>query len=474
MRTMARPASCPDRVNILLIGSGGREHALAQKLRQSPRLGRLWTTLPSNPGILSIAEPCPVALDLRAPFHVRRFLERESIGLVVVGPEAALADGVADVLAGESTLIFGPTRAAARIEADKAYAKSLMRQAAVPTAEGRIFEHMDAAMEFVRTRDEPCVVKAAGLAAGKGVVVCDGAADAVVAIERMMARREFGDAGARIIVEERLQGQELSILAFVDGRTIWLLDAAQDHKQVGEGDTGPNTGGMGAYSPTPLLDEETLAIIEREVFVPTVDALRRDEAVFRGVLYAGMMLTPGGPKVLEFNCRFGDPECQALLPRLKGDLVEICWATAAGRLDEVSFTFDPRTACCVVVCAPGYPGNPEKGAVISGLAELEKDAAARDDLFVYHAGTTTTRGGDIVTSGGRVVAVTALADTLADARARANEACARVRFKGAFFRRDIGFRAEPGWTPRRLPAPAVTTSAGFSGASSETRATSAG
>ena len=437
---MPRPLPCPDRVNVLLVGGGGREHALAWKLRQSPRLGRLWLSDTVNVGLAPLGEACPIPVDIRAPFHIRRWLEAEEVSLIIVGPEAPLAEGITDILATERCHVFGPTRAAAQIEADKAYAKQLMRQAAVPTAEGRIFDRASAALEFVQTRDEPCVVKAAGLAAGKGVVVCDDGKEAAAAINSIMTDRVHGDAGARIIVEERLQGQEVSMLAFVDGRTIWMLDSAQDHKQVGEGDTGPNTGGMGAYSPTPLLSEALLSLIEREVFVPVIDALRRDDAVFRGVLYAGMMLTAGGPKVLEFNCRFGDPECQTLLPRLRGDLVEICWATATGGLDQIAFTFDERCACTVVVCSGGYPGDYRKGLPIEGLTELEADAAKRDDLFVFHAGTTRKRDGTVVTNGGRVASVTALAADLATARARANDAAARIRFDGAFFRSDIGHR----------------------------------
>jgi phosphoribosylamine--glycine ligase len=255
-----------------------------------------------------------------------------------------------------------------------------------------------------------------------------------------MTRREFGDAGAKVIVEERLSGQEISVLALVDGRTIWLLDPAQDHKQVGEGDTGPNTGGMGAYCPTPLMDAHTLELVEREVFVPTIDALRREGIEYRGVLYAGLMLTPGGPKVLEFNCRFGDPECQPLMARLQGDLVEICWATATGTLADVELDFDPRVACCVVMCSAGYPGSYEKGKVITGVEEATKINPAEGEVHVFHAGTTINKAGDLVTSGGRVLGVTAVAADLVSARDLANAACERIHFDGAFYRHDIGDR----------------------------------
>jgi len=255
-----------------------------------------------------------------------------------------------------------------------------------------------------------------------------------------MVQREFGDAGNQLLVEEKLTGQELSVLALVDGRHIWILDPAQDHKQVGEGDTGPNTGGMGAYCPTPLMDRSTLEVIEREVFVPTVDALRREGIEYRGVLYAGLMLTPAGPKVLEFNCRFGDPECQPLMARLKGDLVEILWATATGTLANVELDFDNRIACCVVMCSAGYPGSYEKGKTITGIDEAQAMSDGGGEVIVFHAGTAINQNGELVTNGGRVLGVTALAKDLPSARDLANAACEKIHFDGAFFRRDIGDR----------------------------------
>jgi len=436
MSRSAPPRTCPDRLNVLLVGGGGREHALAWRLRESPRVRRLWRTDDRNAGLLDLADPCPVEMDLARPFHFQRWLDEQAIDLVVVGPEQPLADGIADVAAKGGRLVFGPPRAGARLEADKAFAKTLMRQCAVPTAEGRTFDHLDAAVEFVRHRGGACVVKAAGLAAGKGVVVCDDEHEAIAALERIMGDRAFGAAGATVVVEDRLEGQEVSVLALVDGSTIWVLDPAQDHKQVGEGDTGPNTGGMGAYCPTPVIDEATLGRVERDVLLPIVDGMRREGIDYRGVLYAGLMLTAAGPRVLEFNCRFGDPECQPLMARLRGDLAEICWATAAGRLDGVSFDFDPRTACSVVVCSEGYPGEIRTGRPITGLDE----AAARPDVRIFHGGTSRDEDGTIRTAGGRVVAVTALGGDLQQARDRANEAAALVRFDGAFFRHDIGDR----------------------------------
>jgi phosphoribosylamine--glycine ligase len=282
------------------------------------------------------------------------------------------------------------------------------------------------------------VVKATGLCAGKGVVVCKDVAEARRAVEDCLVRKVFGDAGATILIEDRLEGPEVSVLALCDGQSFWILDPAQDHKRVGEGDTGPNTGGMGAFSPTPKATEELLRIVERDVLVPTVDALKRMDIPFRGVLYAGMMLTPAGPKVLEFNTRFGDPETQPIMARLRGDLVELCWATATGQLGEVELSFDTRAACCVVVCSKGYPGTYAKGLEITGLEEAKAvERGAGEEIVIFHAGTAR-KGGKLVTNGGRVLAVTALAETVERASALASEAASKIQFEGAFHRRDIG------------------------------------
>ncbi len=446
MSGRGHPPPLPERANVLLVGGGGREHALAWHLHRSPRLGDLWLTDPGNAGLARLGKPCPPELSIKNVFAFQRWCERAEIDLVVVGPEAPLAAGMSDALAGERRLVFGPTRDAARIEADKAFAKQLMRQAAIPTAEGRVFEDPGRAIAFVTNRDEPCVVKASGLAGGKGAVVCDTTPEALDAIDRIMVQREFGDAGARVIVEEKLLGQEVSVLALVDGRSLWLLDPCQDHKQVGEGDAGPNTGGMGAYCPTPLLDGPRLDVIQREIMVPVVDALRRDGIAYRGVLYAGVMLTAGGPKVLEFNCRFGDPEAQAILPRLQGDLIEILWATCTGTLDDARLAFDPRTACCVVMCSGGYPGPFEKGLPITGIEDAEALSGEAGEVIVFHSGTALDAQGRLVTNGGRVLSVTALADDLQAARDLANAACARISFPGAHYRRDIGDRVLAGRT----------------------------
>jgi len=433
---MSNASPCPNLCNVLLIGGGGREHALAWKLNQSPRLGKLWLSDTTNAALAELGEPCPVKINVRDAFRINRWCETENIHLIVIGPEAPLAEGLTDALQTKTRRVFGPSKAAAQLEADKAFAKQLMRQAAIPTAEARMFTDAESAMEYVNTREDPCVIKATGLAAGKGVIVCDDREQAVDAVKRMLVSREFGDAAGKIIIEEKLAGQEVSILALVDGRTISLLDTCQDHKQRDEGDTGPNTGGMGAYCPTPLVDGPMMDTIQRQIIVPTIDALRREGIEYRGVLYAGLMLTPAGPKVLEFNCRFGDPECQPLMARLQGDLVEILWATSTGQLADVDFDFDSRAAVCVVMCSGGYPGPYEKGKPITGI----EDAETMDSVTVFHAGTKIAPTKELITNGGRVLGVTALAADLPAARDLANEACAKIHFEGAFYRKDIGDR----------------------------------
>ena len=434
----------PDKCNVLLAGSGGREHALAWKLRQSPRLGKLWVDPAANAGLRQFGTPCPQGFEPRNRFHLERFLEKENVQLVVVGPEALLEQSFADDLSKPpQRLVFGPTRAAARLEWDKAWCKQLLRSANVPTAESRTFnaQQIEAALHYVRSRPDPVVVKASGLCAGKGVVVCDDAKQAEAAVQSMLLNKQHGDASAQVVIEERLHGQEVSVLALVDGSNIWMLDACQDHKQVGEGDTGPNTGGMGAYCPTPLATPEVMQFVEREVMVPTVDALRREGIDYRGVLFAGLMLTHSGPKVLEFNCRFGDPETQALMMRWQGDLLDALWRTAEGTLDGADIGFARGASCCVVVCAQGYPGTPRSGDPIEVLPEPITPNDTRG-LQCFHGGTkpSAQAGGQPLTAGGRVIGVTALAADVQQACASATQHAAEVRFQGAFFRRDIGHR----------------------------------
>ena len=420
-------------MKILLVGGGGREHALAWKMAQSPLCEKLWAA-PGNPGIAQYAQ-CVDIKDSDTAALVK-FAKDNAVDLVVVGPEEPLANGLADAVRAANILCFGPGAAGARIESDKAYAKNLMRSAAVPTAEARIFTDLKAAKDYVLSRDHGVAVKASGLAKGKGVVICPEPYQAVKPLEEIMEQKVFGHAGDTVIIEEMLTGQEATVLALCDGKTIYVMEPLQDHKPVGDGDTGPNTGGMGAYSPVPIVDDKMLDRIQREILVPIVDCMRREFGRYEGVLYAGLMFTPAGPKVIEFNCRFGDPECQPLMMRLKSDLVAAMVATAEHRLDEAVLEFDPRPAVCVVMASGGYPGEYRKGLEITGIEEAD----ALPDVKVFHAGTGML-GGKLVNTGGRVLGVTALGDTVADAQKRAYEAVAKIHWEGAFYRHDIASKA---------------------------------
>jgi phosphoribosylamine--glycine ligase len=424
-------------MKVLVIGKGGREHALVWKLAQSPRVERVYCA-PGNAGTAEDGVNVPV--EVNEFDTLLRYAKQEDIGLTVVGPEEPLAKGIVDYFQEAGLRIFGPTKAAAQIEASKVFAKQLMRHADVPTAEFRVCDHPDPARHYVETREYPVVVKADGLAAGKGVIVCSTTGEALAAVERIMVREEFGrTAGRQVVIEKRLEGEELSIQALVSGRAIVPLPATQDHKAAFDDDTGPNTGGMGAYCPASLATPELLQGIEESILVPTVHAMKRSRRPFRGVLYAGIIVTNQGPRVLEFNCRFGDPEAQPLLMRLRTDLLDLLEAVVDGRLDEFSedrLEWDPRSAVCVVMASHGYPGPYSKGKVITGLAEVAK----LHDVKVFHAGTKLENG-LVVTDGGRVLGVTALGDTLADARRNAYDAVARIHFQGAFYRRDIANKA---------------------------------
>ena len=426
--------------NVLILGSGGREHALGWKLKQSQKVGKLFFA-PGNGGTAQIGENLPIdptTVTTKLVDEIDYFCRHNGVSLIVIGPEDPLAQGLADRLIKPGRHVFGPVAAGARLEADKAYAKDLMRACSVPTADSKTFTNYEQAVAYVEARETPCVVKAAGLAKGKGAIVTKNKEEALAALKLIMADRAFGEAGDKVLIEEKLLGQEVSILALVDGRNIFVLDPSQDHKQVGEGDTGPNTGGMGVYTPTPLVSDELMTEIEREVLVPTVDAMRRDEIDFKGVLYAGLMLTAGGIKVLEFNTRFGDPETQPLMMRMQGDLYDIMVAVCEGKLDQADLSFDKRVCVCVVMCSGGYPDKYVNGKEITGIKSAE--AGSNGEVKVFHAGTKLTKDGTLVTHGGRVLNVCAFGKTLKDAQQRANEACEKIHFEGAFFRRDIGFR----------------------------------
>lgn len=420
-------------MKVLLIGSGGREHALAWKLASSPRVTALYAA-PGNPGVGQVAELVPIGvMDFD---KIEKFVRQNGIGLVVIGPEDPLAGGLTDRIEAMGVKVFGPSKLAAQLEGDKWFAKELMRHQAVPTAEARAFIDADSADEYVRTRGVGVVIKAVGLAKGKGVSVCHRTSDALAAIDTIMRQRAFGEAGSRVLIEELLTGPEVSILAFVDRKNIYVMETSQDHKPIDDGDTGPMTGGMGAYTPTPAVTPAILSQIERDILVPVLDGLSREGIDYRGVLYAGLMMTSAGPKVLEFNCRFGDPETQPLMMRLQSDLAEVMLAVAEGRLDQIELKWDSRPALCVVAASRGYPGAYPTGVEISGL----NDADSMKDVKVFHSGTAR-RESKVVTDGGRVLAVTALGDSIADAQKRAYEAMKKIHFDGMHFRTDIGWRA---------------------------------
>ena len=422
-------------MNILVIGSGGREHALAWKLAQSPRSDRIYVA-PGNAGTLQDAENVDLAIN---DFdQIIQFAKQNAVGLTVVGPEAPLANGLVDALNEAGIRAFGPTRGAAQLEASKIFCKHILRRADVPTAEHRAFRDAESAIFYLKQQeDRPWVVKADGLAAGKGVIVCETMEEAIDAVQRIAGDKAFGSAGDELIIEERLYGQEASILAITDGRTLVTLPAAQDHKPALDGDTGPNTGGMGAYSPTPLIDAAAQAKVEEDILVPTVHAMKRGRQPFQGVLYAGLIVTNQGIRVLEYNVRFGDPECQPLMMRLESDLVDLFEATVNGDLASIEPPrWDPRPSVCVVMASDGYPGDYEKGHPIRGLAE----AAALPDVKVFHAGTIE-KDGEILTHGGRVLGVTALADTVAGAKLQAYRAVKCIRWQGAWCRKDISDKA---------------------------------
>ena len=416
-------------MKILVVGSGGREHALAWKLQQSPHAERIFCA-PGNAGTAEIGENVAIPTsDLQA---LVRFAKENRIDLTVVGPDDPLAAGIVDLFAAEKLRAFGPMKSAARIEASKVFAKELMRTQNIPTAEASIFSESSKALRYCERAKCPVVIKADGLALGKGVIVATDAATARSAIDEMMNQRRFGDAGRRIVIEELLRGTECSLHALVDGNNYLLLESARDHKRALDGDQGPNTGGMGAFSPANNWNSKLQARFEAEIMRPLLHGLLQEGINFRGLLYPGLMITSQGPRVLEFNCRFGDPETQALLPRMKSDLLPLLESTIDGKINTCAIEWDTRAAVTVVLASAGYPGKYETGKPISGL----DDVAKLEDVHIFHAGTKHSNG-KIRTAGGRVLAVTALGSTIKEARERAYEAVSRIQFENCQYRRDI-------------------------------------
>lgn len=428
-------------MKVLVVGNGGREHAITWKVAQSSRVDRVFVA-PGNAGTGLHGENVDLAANDTA--GLVKFAKQNDIGLTIIGPEVPLCEGIVDVFESEGLKVFGPDKSAAQLEGSKVFCKNVLRAADVPTADFQEFRDAASAERFINERysetpeDCPVVVKADGLAAGKGAIVCKTRDDALEAINMIARERQFGDAGNKMIIEDRMSGTEASILAITDGKTILTLPPAEDHKRAYDNDAGPNTGGMGAYCPTPSIDQETLSWVESNVLVPTVHVMKRNRNPFRGILYAGLMLTPQGPKVLEYNVRFGDPECQPMLMRLKTDFVDILEATVDRRLGEIGqLEWDPRPSVCVVMASEGYPNAYEKGKVIRGLDE----AAKIEDVVVFHAGTTTNDSGEVITNGGRVLGVTALGDTVATAKLQAYKAVKCIRWDGAWCRKDISDKA---------------------------------
>jgi phosphoribosylamine--glycine ligase len=419
-------------MNVLLVGSGGREHALALSLVKSPLLTKLFIA-PGNPGTAQVGEK--VVLNISNHSAVVDFCRLMHIEFVVVGPEQPLVEGLVDALEAAGILAFGPTRAAAQLEGSKAFTKELCRRHAIPTAAFARFGDREAALKYVRARGAPVVVKADGLASGKGVVIAQTLSEAEAAIDSMFSGA-FGNAGAEIVIEELLEGEEVSFFALCDGKHALPFASAQDHKRVGEGDTGPNTGGMGAYSPAPLFTRELEARVMREIVTPTIDAMGKEGAPFKGVLFAGLMITRDGPKLIEFNARFGDPETQVILPRLQSDLLSLMQQCARGNLSADSVRLSDQTALTVVLAAKGYPGPPKKGTEIRGIDKAER----MPHVIVTHAGTRR-EGNRLLADGGRVLNITALAENIAEAQKRAYAAVDAIDWPDGFCRRDIGWRA---------------------------------
>ncbi|MDQ3313154.1 MAG: phosphoribosylamine--glycine ligase [Verrucomicrobiota bacterium] len=416
-------------MRILVVGSGGREHALAWKLRQSPRVERIFCA-PGNAGTELLGENVPIAANDLQGLAV--FAKQNEIGLTVIGPDDPLAAGIVNRFKSEGLRVFGPTKSAARLESSKIFAKEMMRKLRIPTAMSGSFDRSEKAFQFCTRLQLPIVIKADGLALGKGVVIAQTCDEARASIDAMMNQGQFGEAGRRIVIEEFLRGSECSLHALVSSKRYCLLASARDHKRAGDGDTGPNTGGMGAVSPADNWSADAEAAFHREVMWPLIDGLAECGMDFRGLLFPGLMMTADGPRVLEFNCRFGDPETQTILPRLRSDLLTLLEATVNGTLNDCVLEWDTRAAVTVVMASGGYPGKYETGKPIRGL----DSCAGLEDVYVFHAGTRREKD-EVVTAGGRVLAVTALGETAREARERAYAAVGKIQFEGAYYRRDI-------------------------------------
>ncbi|MDO9574430.1 MAG: phosphoribosylamine--glycine ligase [Candidatus Contubernalis sp.] len=420
-------------MRILVVGGGGREHTLVWKLKQSPLVEEIYCA-PGNAGISEYAQCVPISVeDLQG---LLKFAENNKIDLTIVGPEAPLTEGIVDLFQKRGLKIFGPNKQAAKLEGSKVFAKELMLKYNIPTAEYRTFTKPEEAEQYIKKVGTPIVIKAEGLAAGKGVIVCEEEEEALLAVKKIMIDRAFGEAGNRLIVEECLKGEEASILAFTDGESILAMVSSQDHKPVYDGDRGPNTGGMGAYAPAPLITPEIAKYVEEMILLPAVKGLKSDGHSYSGIIYAGLMFTEKGPKVLEFNCRFGDPEAQVVIPLLKSDLVPILLAVVEGRLSQVTAQWHEGYAVCVVMASGGYPGSYQKGMAIEGLDKQK----GKENLMVFHAGTQFQEE-KVVTSGGRVLGVTGWGQTLPETLKNVYEAVECIGFEGAHYRKDIGQKA---------------------------------
>lgn len=418
-------------MKVLVVGSGGREHAIVTSVAKSPRVDKIYCA-PGNAGIAALAECVPIgAMEFD---KLVAFAKENSIDFTIVGMDDPLVGGIVDVFEAEGLKVFGPRKNAAILEGSKAFSKDLMKKYNIPTAGYENFTDPEEALKYLETAKMPIVLKADGLALGKGVLICNTLEEAKAGVKEIMEDKKFGTAGNAMVIEEFMTGREVSVLSFVDGKTIKIMSSAQDHKRAGDGDTGLNTGGMGNFSPSPFYTPEVDAFCKAHIYQPTVDAMASEGRPFTGVIFFGLMLTDEGPKVLEYNARFGDPEAQVVLPRLKNDIIDVMEACVDGKLDTIDLQFEDRATVCVVLASDGYPVAYEKGKKITGFENFE----GKDDFYCFHAGTKFDENGDIVTNGGRVLGITATADTLKEARAKAYEATEWVQFENKYMRHDIG------------------------------------